>query len=150
MDTQADQFWKLKKLEDMPKEEWEALCDGCGKCCLVKLEDEEDSNIYYTSVHCRYLEEATCRCQCYTERTSLVPDCVWLTPAGAREYHWLPKSCAYRLVAEGKDLPWWHHLVSGDRQTIHKAGMSIIGRSVSEDFVHPEGYDEYVIKWVEY
>jgi uncharacterized protein len=123
-----DAFWKTKSLEQMSESEWESLCDGCGRCCLVKLEDEETGDIHFTDVGCTLLVEQTCRCRDYDNRQERVSDCVRLTPAAVRSLPWLPKSCAYRLVAEGKDLAWWHPLVSGDSDTVHEAGISVRGR----------------------
>ncbi|MDH5737006.1 MAG: YcgN family cysteine cluster protein [Gammaproteobacteria bacterium] len=147
---QSGKFWKQNSLEALSQEEWESLCDGCGLCCLIKLEDEENDEVYYTRILCRYLDEATSHCHCYADRSQRVPDCVSLTPEKAREFHWLPVTCAYRLCAEGKDLPGWHHLVSGSRTTVHEEGISVKGKALSEEFVHPQSYDEHIIRWVEY
>ncbi len=106
-------FWQEKSLAEMSRQEWESLCDGCARCCLHKLEDEDSGKVHYTSVVCKYLDESTCQCTNYQDRSSLVPDCVWLTPDTAEAFKWLPITCAYRLIAEGKDLKWWHPLVSG-------------------------------------
>ncbi|MDA0998735.1 MAG: YcgN family cysteine cluster protein [Proteobacteria bacterium] len=125
-------FWKRKKLTEMSAEEWESLCDGCGKCCLNKLEDEETGEIHHTNVACRLLDLDSCRCVSYEQRTRFVPDCRRLTPLNVGKIPWLPLSCAYRRLAEGKDLEWWHPLVSGDPTTVVKAGISIRGRTVSE------------------
>ncbi len=115
-------FWKQKTLEEMTREEWESLCDGCGRCCLIKLEDEDTSEIVYTRAACKLLNLHTCRCKDYANRFAKVPDCVNLTPEAARTLEWLPETCAYRLVANGEDLAWWHPLVSGDPETVHDAG----------------------------
>ncbi len=133
----------------MSVEEWESLCDGCAKCCLHKLEDEDSGEVFYTKVRCRYLEEDQCRCGDYERRSVLVPHCVHLDPSKVESFHWLPSTCAYRLLSEGAELPEWHHLVCGDREAVHQAGVSIRGRAISDEFVHPEGYDEHVIHWVE-
>ncbi|MDQ4147372.1 MAG: YcgN family cysteine cluster protein [Pseudomonadota bacterium] len=125
-------IWKTKTLADMTAREWESLCDGCGKCCLVKLEDEGTGHISYTDVACGLLNTHTCRCRDYHNRTQRIADCVKLSPKSVSEFHWLPSTCAYRLVAEGKDLPWWHPLVSGDSETVHQAGMSVRGRVVAK------------------
>ena len=114
MPAMAEPFWKTKTLEDMSASEWESLCDGCGKCCLSKLEDEDTGDIYFTSVGCRLFDAGTCRCRDYPNRLAVVQDCVGLTPANVRTISWLPGTCAYRLVAEGRDLFAWHPLVSGD------------------------------------
>ena len=141
-------FWKEKTLEEMTPREWEALCDGCGKCCLAKLEDEDTGDIYWTSVGCRLFDDETCRCRDYDNRLATVPDCIRLTPQNVRTIAWLPKSCAYRLVAEGRDLYWWHPLVSGSAETVHEAGVSMRGRvTVSEDeLAEPEDYFEHVLE----
>src|SRR3954469_22029567 len=117
-------FWKTKSLEEMSDAEWESLCDGCGRCCLNKLEDIDTGEIAWTDVACRLLEGESCRCRNYPKRQKLVPDCVQLTPESVRNLSWLPPTCAYRLVAEGRELYWWHPLLSGDPSTVHQAGIS--------------------------
>lgn len=121
-------FWKTKTLDAMNDQEWESLCDGCGRCCLVKLEDEDTGDYYATDLVCRLFDETTCRCRDYPNRQKHVDDCVRLTPDVVRGIGWLPPTCAYRLVAEGKDLAWWHPLVSGDPETVVQAGISVKGR----------------------
>jgi len=143
----AEPFWKAKSLEEMTPEEWESLCDGCGRCCLNKLEDWDTGEIAWTSVACTLLDEGTCRCRDYTNRTARVPDCVPLTPEAVRRLTWLPPTCAYRLLAEGKDLRWWHPLVSKDPRTVHEAGISVRGRVVSEDDVEVEAYEAHIVEW---
>lgn len=138
-------FWKTTALEDMTAEQWESLCDGCGLCCLNKLEDEDSGEIYYTRAACKYLDTDACRCTDYENRTENVPDCVQLTPSRMRNLPWLPDSCAYRLVAMEQDLPWWHPLVSGDPETVHEAGVSVRGRVVSEDDVGD--LEDFLINW---
>lgn len=117
----------------MSREEWESLCDGCARCCLVKLEDEDTGKIHFTSAACKLLDGRQCRCTDYQNRTARVPDCVELTPENAGELNWLPKTCAYRLLAEGRDLAWWHPLVSGRAETVVEAGISVKGRTRSEE-----------------
>lgn len=141
-------FWEQKSLAEMTAEEWESLCDGCAKCCLHKLEDEDSGEVFYTKVVCRYMDD-NCRCTEYQRRNELVPNCVWLRPENVKQFHWLPMTCAYRLVSEGKPLEDWHPLISGDPDSVHQAGVSIKGRALSEEYVHPEGFDEHVISWVE-
>jgi uncharacterized cysteine cluster protein YcgN (CxxCxxCC family) len=130
------EFWKTKTLEAMTDQEWESLCDGCGRCCLVKLEDEDTGEVLYTDVGCTLLDGQSCRCRDYPNRQAKVPDCVRLTPAAVRTLSWLPATCAYRLLAEGQDLYWWHPLVSGDSATVHAAGISVRDRVAGpeEDF----------------
>ncbi len=143
------EFWKNKSLNEMSTREWESLCDGCARCCLHKLEDEETGEVHYTSVVCQYLDEETNRCTCYVERNDRVPECVWLTPETAKNFQWLPTTCAYRLLAEGKALEWWHPLVSGSHKTVAQAGISIRGKCISEKHVHPDSFEERLIHWVE-
>jgi uncharacterized cysteine cluster protein YcgN (CxxCxxCC family) len=141
-------FWRAKRLDEMSEAEWESLCDGCGRCCLVKLEEEETAKIYFTDVGCRLLDTATCRCRDYRHRTERVDDCVRLTPKTIGEIGWLPPTCAYRLVAEGKDLYWWHPLVSGDPQTVHQAGVSVRGRVEDlEDDVPADALERRIADW---
>lgn len=126
-------FWRRKSLGEMSRGEWESLCDGCGKCCLVKLQDEEAGRVDYTDVACRLFDLGTCRCTRYGARHRLVPDCVRLGPERLQDIaHWMPATCAYRLLAEGKALPDWHPLVSGDPESVHRAGISVRGRVVPE------------------
>jgi len=130
--TPRDPFWLSTSLEAMNPQQWESLCDGCGRCCLVKLQDEDTDAILATDIGCRLFDAQTCRCKDYVNRSTIGPDCVTLTPHDVRTLPWLPPTCAYRLVAEGRDLPWWHPLVSGDPETVHKAGVSVRGRIVAE------------------
>ncbi len=130
----GSKYWLEKSLDEMSRSEWEGLCDGCARCCLVKLEDEDSGAIHFTDVGCTLLDGETCRCRDYAGRQAKVSDCVKLTPQAARGLRWLPPTCAYRLLAEGRDLYWWHPLVSGDPETVHAAGVSVRGRvSGSED-----------------
>lgn len=129
-------FWELP-VETLNRAEWEALCDGCGQCCLHKAEDEDTGDIYPTNVACRLLDLQTARCCDYANRKALVPDCLRLTPALAASLEWLPQSCAYRLRAEGEALPGWHYLLSGDRETVHTTGHSVRGKAIGEDMAGP-------------
>ncbi len=141
-------FWKTKSLEEMDSAEWESLCDGCGRCCLVKLQDEDSDAIAYTDIGCKLLNDFTCACRDYPNRQAHVPDCVRLTPEVVRSIGWLPPSCAYRLVAEGRDLYWWHHLVSGDRESVHAAGVSVRGRvAAMEDELPMADYLDHMVRW---
>lgn len=141
-------FWERKSLGEMSIEEWESLCDGCAKCCLHKLEDEESGEILYTRVACRYLDQARCRCTVYAERKRLVPECVKLEPGNFDGLDWMPSTCAYRLLNEGKPLPLWHPLIAGDRKAMEAAGQSVTDKVLSEEYVHEEGYEEHVVRWV--
>ena len=125
-------FWQHKTLDQMTKAEWESLCDGCARCCLNKLENETTGEIHYTDVACRLLDTEKCRCVSYDDRKQYVPDCQILTPKNVKRLNWLPSTCAYRLINEGKNLKWWHPLVSGDPETVHQAAVSVRGRVVSE------------------
>jgi uncharacterized cysteine cluster protein YcgN (CxxCxxCC family) len=129
--TASPAFWREKSLAQMSREEWESLCDGCGKCCLHKIR-EKNRTLSPTNVACRLLDTTTTRCGNYARRKALVPDCVVLTPASLAAIDWLPETCAYRLVKDGKDLPAWHPLVSGDAESVHAAGVSVRGRCISE------------------
>jgi uncharacterized cysteine cluster protein YcgN (CxxCxxCC family) len=142
-------FWKNKSLQDMSLEEWESLCDGCGKCCLHKLENDADGLVYYTNVACKLLDAQTCRCTDYAHRKQEVPDCLLLDPNNLPELDWLPGSCAYRLLSEGKGLPEWHPLVSGDSETVHDSGISVRGRCVSEAAVDVDDLEDHVVIWPE-
>lgn len=125
-------FWETKTLDAMSRAEWESLCDGCGKCCVHKLEDEETGELHPTNVACKLLDRHSGRCTNYKHRRAFVPECVRLTPARLREIDWLPDTCAYRLLDEGKPLPEWHPLITGDPESVHKAGISVRGWTVSE------------------
>jgi uncharacterized protein len=138
-------FWQTKSLEQMTPEEWESLCDGCAQCCIIKFEDEDTGRIYHTNVVCELLEIYHCRCMRYSERSVLVPMCLTLTPAMIADLKWMPETCAYRLLSEGKALPLWHPLISGDPNTVHKAGASVRSKVVSAKDVEIDDLPGYVV-----
>ena len=142
-------FWRSKPLDELSLEEWEALCDGCGKCCLIKLEDDHSGEIYSTDISCKLLDLTTCRCASYEKRTQVVEDCYKLTPFNIDDLDWLPESCSYRMVARGEDLPFWHHLVSGSRSDIHRLGHSIKNWAVSESDGYGGNALDRIIQWVD-
>lgn len=139
-------FWKQKSLQQMSQQEWESLCDGCGKCCLNKLMTEDDE-VLYTNVACRLLDGETVRCTHYGDRFRLVPDCVRLTPETVSKLKWLPETCAYRLLNEGQDLADWHPLVSGRRESVEEAGISVRGRVISERDAGP--LEHHLVDWAD-
>lgn len=146
MSQSSEEFWRRKPLSEMTPEEWESLCDGCAKCCLYKLEDMDTGEVYFTNVHCRLLDTRTGRCTDYPNRSRRVSDCVTITPEVLRRPYWLPSTCAYRLVAEGRDLPDWHPLRSGDPASVVRAGQSICGRTVCED--DADDLEQHLITWI--
>lgn len=133
MSNANSRFWEHKALGDMSREEWESLCDGCAKCCLYRLEDDATREIHFTNVHCRLLDTDTCRCTDYPNRSLRVPDCVTITTDVLRDPYWLPATCAYRLLAEGRALPAWHPLITGDPDSARRSGRGVVGHVVSED-----------------
>tara|TARA_B100000795_G_C22703950_1_gene400790 strand:+ start:164 stop:622 length:459 start_codon:yes stop_codon:yes gene_type:complete len=138
-------FWKTKSLKQMSKAEWESLCDGCGKCCLHKLEDVDTGEISVSNVSCGYLDEASCKCKDYGNRKKNVPSCIQLIPKKVKKLKWLPETCAYRLIDEGKKLYDWHHLVSGSPESVHDHGMSVRDYAVSENNI--TDVEEYILEW---
>jgi hypothetical protein len=140
-------FWQEKGLGELSAAEWDALCDGCARCCLVKLEDDDTAEVHYTDVACRLLDAGKCQCSDYQRRAELVADCVVLTPDSIGDLTWMPPTCAYRLVAEGKDLYWWHPLVSGDPEAVHTAGVSVRGRIVVEERVSEDALQDHIVDW---
>jgi uncharacterized cysteine cluster protein YcgN (CxxCxxCC family) len=146
-DEHDDRFWERKSLSQMTRGEWESLCDGCGKCCLVKLQDADTDEISYTDVACKLLDCDSCRCSDYDNRKKIVPDCVVLSVKLVGQLQWMPSTCAYRLLKEGKPLFWWHPLVSGDANTVHEAGISVRGRAISETVVEDEELLEHIVDW---
>jgi uncharacterized protein len=142
-------FWEEKSLDEMSLPEWESLCDGCARCCLIKLEDIDTGEIITSDVHCKLLDEKTCRCTDYPNRAVQVPDCIALKPDNVGKIKWMPVTCAYRRLAEGRPLAWWHPLISGDPETVVTAGISIKGRAVSEKEVHPDQWEDHAVDWPE-
>ncbi len=140
-------FWETKKLSEMTTEEWESICDGCGKCCLNKLENEDNGEIVFTSVVCNLIDLDSCRCTRYSERTTLVPECLDLKQHDFAEYNWLPSTCAYRLLADGEKLPSWHPLVSGSQDTVKEAGVSICSYAMKESEI--DDLEDHIIEWLE-
>ena len=146
-DGLRDRFWEKVPLKNLAPKEWEALCDGCGKCCLNKLEDDETNEIAFTRVACRLLDGKTCRCFHYDIRHQFVPDCVTLTPDNIEKIaYWMPSTCAYRLLHEGQPLYDWHPLISGTPETVHAAGVSVQGWTVPEQEVPEDEWEEHVIE----
>ena len=143
----VEKFWETKTLDQLSRDEWEKLCDGCGRCCLVKLEDEDTGEIYDTSVVCHMFDSATCRCKDYANRFKKVPDCLDLDTSQVRKLTWLPPTCAYKLRLEGKPLYDWHPLISGSSQSVHDAGISIKLATISEDTIDPETLGDYLVTW---
>jgi len=142
---EENNFWEIKTLEQMNSDEWELLCDGCGLCCLVKIEDEDSGEVFNTSVSCRQLDIETCRCRDYKNRLTDVPICVQLTLENLPELNWLPESCAYKCLHESKPLPLWHPLITGDKNSVHETGFSARWFAQSEEYIHPDQLVEFVI-----
>ncbi|MDB6181565.1 YcgN family cysteine cluster protein [Paracoccus fistulariae] len=141
-----DRFWELP-LADLAPDEWEALCDGCGKCCLNKIEYEDTGELAFTRIACKLLDGQSCQCSNYANRHQFVPECVVLTPAKVRETaYWLPSTCAYRLRHEGRALYKWHYLISGDREAVHRAGVSVRGWTVNELTISEEDWEDHIIE----
>jgi uncharacterized protein len=146
METPINDYWNRKTLDEMSKEEWEALCDGCGWCCVHKIQDIDTEEVFYTNVVCKYLDMHRCRCTDYEHRHTLVPTCVLLTTDLIKKLTWLPETCAYRLVSEGKDLPDWHYLKSGSDYTIHKQGFSVRNQVISERDIDMDHLEDFVVE----
>lgn len=144
-DGEAKPFWEAKRLQDMTPDEWDALCDGCGQCCLVKIEEEDSGTIFLTRLSCSLLDVGSCRCKDYTNRFQRMPDCLSIDIKAVRKLKWLPESCAYRRLNEGRGLAWWHPLVSGDPETVHQAGVSVRGWARSEKGVPEDQISRYII-----
>jgi uncharacterized protein len=145
----AAEFWREKTLAEMTPAEWESLCDGCGQCCRVKLEDIETGQVAVTDLVCRLLDVDTCRCRHYDERHARVPDCIAFDAHLAHTLPWLPETCAYRLLAEGESLPDWHPLVTGDPESVHRAGISVRHAVIPEDRIASTELEYHVMRWVD-
>jgi len=146
MSEQQPTFWVNKTLDELTPEEWEALCDGCAKCCLHRLEDEDTREIHFTNVCCRYLDQERCRCTDYPMRSTNVPECVTITPQVLEDPYWLPETCAYRLLAEGKPLPEWHPLVCGDPERVFTSGNAVYGKVISE--LEADDLECHLVDWI--
>ncbi len=143
----SDKFWVSRSLISLNPRQWEALCDGCGKCCVHRLEDADTGDVHFTNVGCRFLDSDSSRCLEYQRRLSLAPECVQVTPALINDHpNWLPESCAYRLLAENKPLPWWHPLVSGSPETVFESGHSVRGRIICE--LEIENLQDHIVDWI--
>jgi uncharacterized cysteine cluster protein YcgN (CxxCxxCC family) len=148
LDTDVDAaqpFWRTKRLEDMTRQEWESLCDGCGRCCLIKLEDEDDGELHLTRLACELLDIGVCRCSDYANRHERMPDCLRIDIERVRNLSWLPRTCAYRRLDEGRDLAWWHPLVSGSLDTVHQAGISVRDWAINERSTTVDAYHRFII-----
>ncbi|NVK22978.1 MAG: YcgN family cysteine cluster protein [Kangiellaceae bacterium] len=143
-----DKFWLTTPMSEMTNEQWESLCDGCAKCCRMQFIDEDDDLLMQTDVVCYLLDLKTLQCTDYANRSTLVPDCMQITSDNIKEFFWLPDTCGYRRVAAGQDLPEWHHLISGDRQTIHQKGASVRGKVVREDQLAGQDIEDRIISWI--
>jgi uncharacterized cysteine cluster protein YcgN (CxxCxxCC family) len=150
MVTEAVAFWNTKSLSEMTAEEWESVCDGCGRCCLHKLQDEDSGLMFYTNVACRLLDREHCRCSNYPQRMVIVHDCLSLAANTGARFDWLPLSCAYRRLANQQSLEWWHPLISGDPNTVHQAGISVRGKTVPEASVTREELEDHIIHWIDF
>jgi uncharacterized cysteine cluster protein YcgN (CxxCxxCC family) len=142
-------FWQRVPLQEMSKDQWESLCDGCGLCCLIKLQEEGSEDVAYTELSCQYLDLDTCRCKDYENRAKLVAECALLSVENVDAFHWLPESCAYRRIALGQDLPLWHYLISGDKNLVHSEGHSAMGYAKSHESVAEEDYEDHILFWVD-
>ncbi len=147
MNNPDNAFWKTRPLDQLSRDEWESLCDGCARCCIYRLEDEDTAEIHFTNVHCRLLDTQTGQCTDYPNRSTLVADCVTITPALLKDPYWLPRSCAYRLLAEGKELADWHPLLSGDPDSVLDKGMRVCDLTICED--DADALENHLVDWIE-
>ena len=143
------EFWETKKLTEFTKEEWESVCDRCGKCCLLKLIDQDTEEVHYTTVSCHLLNTKNCECSNYEKRKSIVPDCIKLSPENLNQLHWMPNSCSYRLLNEGKSLPVWHPLIQNSRNKMDSENHSIINKVISEEKINKKYIGNYIFDWDE-
>lgn len=144
----SEPFWKRLQLEDLSETQWESLCDGCGRCCLEKMINKRTGKVYYTDVVCPLFDPGDCRCGNYANRSHVIPDCISLKPsASIRDFRWLPRTCAYRLLAEGRDLAWWHPLVSGRPESVHEAGISLKGKPITPRSESTADLDSRIVHW---
>jgi uncharacterized cysteine cluster protein YcgN (CxxCxxCC family) len=140
-------YWQTRQLSELTHAEWESLCDGCARCCLVKLQNADTSEVHYTNIACKLLDTESCRCSDYANRKERVSECFVLSADNIGDYPYLPETCAYRRLHEGKELPPWHPLVSGDPDTVRQAGISICGKVVSEQYVHADELQDHIVTW---
>ena len=146
MSDLREKFWDTVPLDQMTNAEWEALCDGCGKCCLNKIENEDDGRVFLTSVACCLFDDQTCRCRSYETRHDFVPECIVMSQKTIAEHaYWMPRSCAYRRLYLGEGLPDWHPLKTGDPNSVHDAGVSLQGQTVSEEDIHDDDWEDHII-----
>ena len=143
----GNKFWETKSLIDMNENEWESLCDKCGKCCVIKLEDFDTQQVHYTNVSCKLLCEKSASCKDYENRKSIVPDCIILSPYNLKDLKWMPETCAYKLLNEGKNLPYWHPLLSGNDKEIVKSGNSVKNRVTNENEIKIKNLPDYIFNW---
>jgi len=143
----GNKFWETKNLIDMNENEWESLCDKCGKCCVIKLEDFDTQQVHYTNVSCKLLCEKSASCKDYENRKSIVPDCIILSPDNLKDLKWMPETCAYKLLNEGKNLPYWHPLLSGNDKEIVKSGNSVKNRVTNENEIKIKNLPDYIFNW---
>ena len=143
----GNNFWETKNLIDMNENEWESLCDKCGKCCVIKLEDFDTQEVHYTNVSCKLLCEKSASCKDYENRKSIVPDCIILSPDNLKDLKWMPETCAYKLLNEGKNLPYWHPLLSGNDKEIVNSGNSVKNRVTNENEIKIKDLPDYIFNW---